>query len=599
MVVGIVEEDIVKVRESSDIVAIVSQHLALRKVGRRYQGLCPFHAEKSGSFSVNAELGLYYCFGCHAKGDVITFVREIEHLDFAAAVEWLAARSGTTLRYTASGEGEGKRRRQDLFDALSRATEWYHQRLLSGPDSAKARSYLRSRGLTSEEVRRFKIGWAPDAWDQLARAMKLPDEIWIQSGLGFINKGRRQTDAFRARILFPIMDVSGNPVAFGGRVLPGEDGPKYKNSSESAVYAKSRTLYGLNWAKAAIVQADEAVVCEGYTDVIGFHSAGIQTAVATCGTALTEEHLAGLRRFARRVVLAFDADSAGRSAAERVYEWERSHDLEIAVADLPNGVDPADLARSDPAALALSIADARPFLAFRLARVMDNADLSTPEGRVRAAEAATEALREHPSDLVRDQYLVQIADRTQVDPDRLRGILSGAEPRLRAGNTSRRAEAPSSAGHGSGSKLRESPELEALRIAIQKPDEMADWLDEALFEDGRCLSAFRALRVDSNPHGAISAADPAAADLLARLAVEQSDAEPLDVVGRLAEQAAGRILSQLQARARRDPDRALELAATIAEIKLGIEALRDQREPAEPLRRLLPLLSNADEGIES
>ena len=172
------------------------------------------------------------------------------------------------------------------------------------------------------------------------------------AGLGFINSRGRQTDAFRGRILFPIFDASGDPVGFGGRIMPDADGPKYKNTSETAIYAKSKVLYGLNWAKGAIVAADEAIVCEGYTDVIGFADAGLPRAVATCGTALTEEHFRTLKSFAHRVVLAFDADAAGQNAAARFYEWERAYEIDVAVAALPAGVDPADLARSDPAALA-------------------------------------------------------------------------------------------------------------------------------------------------------------------------------------------------------------------------------------------------------
>ncbi len=345
---GIVDEDVVRVREASDMVAVVSEHVQLKRVGRAWSGLCPFHSEKSGSLSVSAEKGVYYCFGCGAKGDVITFVREIEHLDFVGAVEVLAAKAGITLRYSDKDEGEGRKQRARLIDAMAKAVEWYHQRLLDGGDAAKARGYLRKRGLGSEQVRAYQVGWAPEGWDELSRALKLPAEVLTGAGLGFINSRGRQTDAFRGRILFPIFDASGDPVGFGGRIMPGADGPKYKNTSETPIYAKSKVLYGLNWAKGAIVAADEAIVCEGYTDVIGFADAGLPRAVATCGTALTEEHFRTLKSFAHRVVLAFDADAAGQNAAARFYEWERAYEIDVAVAALPAGVDPADLARSDP-----------------------------------------------------------------------------------------------------------------------------------------------------------------------------------------------------------------------------------------------------------
>ncbi|HEX9968507.1 MAG TPA: CHC2 zinc finger domain-containing protein, partial [Acidimicrobiales bacterium] len=240
---GIVGEDVARVRAATDFVHVASEHIALRRVGRRYVGLCPFHAEKSPSFSVNAEEGLYYCFGCQAKGDVITFVREVEHLDFAEAVERLAARAGIQLRYDDAAEGKDRQRRSRLIEAMEKAVDWYHERLLSSPDAAAARGYLRSRGYDGETVRAFRIGWAPDEWHALASALKLPDDVLQDTGLGFLNRYHRQTDAFRGRVMFPIFDASGKPVAFGGRILPGGEGPKYKNSPETPIYSKSRTLY--------------------------------------------------------------------------------------------------------------------------------------------------------------------------------------------------------------------------------------------------------------------------------------------------------------------------------------------------------------------
>src|SRR5579871_84379 len=195
-------------------------------------GLCPFHADKSPSFGINAELGLYYCYGCQASGDVITFVREIEHLDFVSAVERLAAKAGIHLRYDDLQGGRDQQRRSALLDAVARAVAWYHQRLLEAPDAAPARRYLRSRGYGSEEVRQFQLGWAPNDWDTLARALKLSDDVLRDSGLGSVPRPGRQIDAFRGRVMFPIFDAGGKAVAFGGRMLPGGDPPKYRNSSE-------------------------------------------------------------------------------------------------------------------------------------------------------------------------------------------------------------------------------------------------------------------------------------------------------------------------------------------------------------------------------
>ncbi|MEO7556484.1 MAG: DNA primase, partial [Acidimicrobiales bacterium] len=341
---GILDEDVQKVRDAVNIREVISQYVQLKQVGRRWSGLCPFHAEKSPSFSVNEADGFWYCFGaCHRGGDAIGFVREIEHVDFVGAVENLAGKSGITLRYTEKGEDEGRKRRHQLIDAMRKAVEWYHDRLLTGDDAGRARGYLRSRGLDGDIVRQYQVGWAPDAWDTMVRALRLPTDVAIDTGLAFTNRSGRLTDAFRGRVLFPILDVHGDPVAFGGRILPGADGPKYKNSPESVIYKKSSVLYGLSWAKTEIVHADEAIVCEGYTDVIGFAQAGVPRAVATCGTALTEEHLRVIEKFTHKVVLAFDADAAGQNAAARIYEWEQKLKLTVAVADLPAGVDPGDL----------------------------------------------------------------------------------------------------------------------------------------------------------------------------------------------------------------------------------------------------------------
>ena len=424
-------------REATDIVAVIGEYVPLKRVGRRWQGLCPFHAEKTPSFSVNAEMGVYHCFGCKASGDAITFVREVEHADFPDAVERLAARSGITLRYTAPGEGSDRLKRGKLTEALEQAVEWYHQRLLTAADAGPARGYLRLRGYDGEVVRRYKLGWAPDGWDELAVGLGVGAEagmsaqVFSDAGLGFRNKGGRIQDSFRARVLFPIFDPSGRPVGFGGRVLPGGEGPKYKNSVDNAVYRKSRVLYGLNWAKQDIVNSGEVIVCEGYTDVIGFATAGIPRAVATCGTALTEDHVRVLRRFAPRIVLAFDADSAGQTAAERFSQWEHAFELEVAVADLPAGADPGDLAQSDPERLAASVRDAVDFMDFRINRVLGEADLGTVKGQVRAGERAARLVAEHPNPEVRDKYLVAIADRCQVSADHLRTVVADAARRGR------------------------------------------------------------------------------------------------------------------------------------------------------------------------
>ncbi len=593
---GIPDEDVARVRAATDIVALIGEHAALKRVGQRWVGLCPFHTEKSPSFSVNAEAGFYHCFGCQAKGDAITFVREMEHLDFVDAVRRLADKSGITIREDGNA-GKDNQKRKVFLEAMEQATEWYHHRLLTGADAGTARDYLRSRGYDGEVVRRFRLGWAPDGWDTLCTALKLSEDVAVGAGLGFVNRRGKIQDAFRARVLFPICDPSGNPVALGGRVLPGSSDPaKYKNSTETPIYSKRRTLYALNWAKQDVIKSGEVVVCEGYTDVIGFFEAGVTRAVATCGTALAEEHVRLLKNFATRVVLAFDADGAGQSAAGRFYEWEKKLEIDVAVAALPPGSDPADLARSDPAALRAAVEGAKPFLQFRLERILDAADLSTPEGRARGADHALAAVAEHPDDLVRDQYVMQVAERCRLEPPALRDRLErirreGPRTPPKPDRTPARTLASSDdrdprgydgplddsepewdaweddSGPGGGGRGLTTPEfrpgLEALRLAIHRPEDVGDRLDAVLFSDPVQQAAFIAL-VEADDLGvAIDAAPGRVQALLVRLTVEEPRSEPDEVVMQLVRDSVRRELPQIAVEARTSDD-AMEEAAAVA-----------------------------------
>ncbi len=564
---GILDEDVVRVRQSSDIVAVISGHTQLRKVGSRYTGLCPFHNEKTPSFSVNAQEGLYYCFGCRASGDVITFVRQMEHTDFVGAVEWLAARANIELRYTERDEGESRRRKAKLFDLMERAVEWYHDQLRTSPGAAKARGYLRSRGFDAELVEHFKVGWAPDSWDDLARHLRAPADMLTDCGLGFVNRRNRVQDFFRARILFPIYDDQGRPVAFGGRKLPDAEGPKYQNSRENVLYDKSSTLYALNWAKADIVREGAAIVCEGYTDVIGFHRAGLPRAVATCGTALTEDHLRVLKRFTNRIVLAYDADEAGQAAAERVYAWEQKFDLQVSVLALPPGADPDELAQTDPEGLAKAVAEAQPFLGFRVDRVLRGADLGSPEGRARTATEALAVIREHPDPLVRDQYLMTVSDATRVPPESLREQLARGPRPTRRERTD--APAPSEA-----QPVREGVETEALRLIVARQLGPEQGVHPALFREGPVRDAYEALlRNDLDVAATVADASPIAADLLTRLAASEPIADPEDVRVRLAEAAGERKLRDLERDARQSDD-PLGFTPIISWVKLRLDDLR-------------------------
>ena len=594
---GIVDEDVRKVRDESDIIRIITEHTQLKKTGAQWMGLCPFHGEKSPSFSVNAEKGVYYCFGCQVSGDVIDFVREIEGLDFAGSVEFLAAKTGIPLRYTDQNEGRRRNRRKEYAEIVQKAVDSYHRRLLEDPAARPARDYLRARGYGGEVARRFQIGWAPDDWSLLSRELHLSDEDLKATGLGGINKRGGQYDFFRARIVFPIFDVQGNPVGFGGRKLPDGEGPKYKNTSDAAeYYSKSDVLYGLHWAKAEAGRLDELVVCEGYTDVIGCHLAGIERAVATCGTALTPSHARLIGRFARRVVLAFDADGAGQAAAERVYAWEEEFGLQFAVAALPEGADPGDLAGSDPEALRQAIDGARPFLEFCVDRVLARGDLDSAEGRARAATEAMTLVAEHPDSLVRDQYAMSIADQCQVGIDELRrrgAAAVAAGPRGRTVPASDRTAAGASPDTG-----HLTPETQALRLLVHRPDPISVHLSPVLFDDRLNRAAYLALREAGDLHGARAKVEPDVADLMGKLAVQDAtDDEPLGVLTRLAYLAAERAAVRLEAEARSSGDLA-GYQPVISFLRTEVMKLREPVAEGADLEELLTWLNEHDEGAE-
>lgn len=512
---AIAEDDVEKVRSLAVLSDVVSPYVQLKRAGRNQSGLCPFHSERTGSFSVNDETGRYLCFGCGAKGDVFSFVQQIEHLDFVGAIEKLAGKYGVDLHYT-SGAGTGERKhRKELQLLMERAVDWYHQRLLESPDAREAREYLRDRGLAGDVARTFRLGWAPDDWDALAKGLNAPAAMMNEVGLGFVNKAGRIQDSFRARIMFPIFDENGAAVAFGGRILPGSTDPaKYKNSTETPIYTKSRTLYGLNWAKGNVVKLDRIIVCEGYTDVIGFHRSGEAIAVATCGTALTEDHVKLMKRYAHNVVLAFDADSAGQGAAEKFYAWEKKYDVSVSVAQFPDGQDPGELAQNNPAALTTAVADAMPFLGFRLKRLFDANTIRTPEQRSALANKAMVLVNEHPDANVRRLYAGEVASHTGLPAAELIRIAE------RGGRGPVSVSAPvqqSSDGAG----------FVALALLIHEWDRIAPWLIEELFPDEPSREAFRAIAAsDGVVHAALHEVSPEAAEIIERASVYEGDADP-------------------------------------------------------------------------
>jgi DNA primase len=580
--VAISDDDIERIRATVSIVDVIGQHVQLRRQGRNWVGLCPFHGEKTPSFNVRAETGRYKCFGCDASGDAFTFVQATEHVDFVGAVEILAAAAGIQLTYTSSGQSRDRARRSRLVEAMESAVEWYHQRLLTAPDARPARDYLRSRGISGELARTYRLGWAPDDWDALSRGSGIDPELLREIGLVFTNRRNRAQDALRARVLFPILTDNGEPVAIGGRILPGSDDPaKYKNSPETPIYTKSRTLYGLNWAKGDIVRNNLAVVCEGYTDVIGFHRSGVPTAVATCGTAFTEEHVKLLKRYTNRIVLAFDADAAGQGAAERFYEWERKYDIEVSVARLRGGKDPGELAQTDPESLPESVARAMPFLGFRIERVLSHSAAATPEQRARTAERALAVIAEHPNANVRKIYAGEVAARLDLPV----GDLVGAAERGGKAPIAMRTRTTSD-------RSRRNAEFAALAMLITDWDSIAPWLVAELFADDANRAAFTLL-VDAGGDvtTAIEGADEQTRSVLESASVADVDGDAIIEARNLIAAATRRELRHVAPGA--DPAR----ITADAEARLTLELLADTERADDAAAWLLGWLIDRQQGL--
>jgi DNA primase len=380
-----------RVRDAIDFVELVSTRTELRRAGpRSYEGLCPFHDERTPSFSVEPTEKVYYCFGCQASGDVFTFVQETEGVDFKGALELLADRAGIELQLEREDPREAQRRarRERLLELLSRTCAYYERYLWESEEAAQARSYLEGRGLGEEILKEFRVGYAPSAWDRVLLASRrggFSETELYETGLEQRSQERRGLyDRFRSRIMFPLADMRGRVLGFGARAMRDGQRPKYLNTSDNDVYHKGRHLYGADLARAAATKAGEVIVCEGYTDVIALHQAGFKNTVGLMGTALTEEQVGELGRMSQTVLLALDADSAGQEAMLKASRLAARRKLELRVVELPPGADPAELVQREGAqAIASAVERAVPFVRFRVERVLANGEDSSAEGRDR------------------------------------------------------------------------------------------------------------------------------------------------------------------------------------------------------------------------
>jgi len=546
----IIDEDVARVRDATDIVQLVSERVVLKQKSRLFWGCCPFHGEKTPSFKIDPATGLWHCFGCGLGGDVFGFVMRTENAEFPDAVRILADRANIELHEEGGGVPRGLKER--LIAANEAAADFYHAQLTKGRDegSAKARDYLAQRDFGSGVSKRFRLGWSPGRGTlvaELRRAGFSAEEL-VASGLALKSDSGQLRDRFYERIMFPIHDLQGRCIAFGGRIV-GTGEPKYLNSAETPTFSKGRNLYALDRAKASIVTAQFAVVVEGYTDVIALHEAGITNAVATLGTALTREHVKLLGRFARRIVYLFDGDEAGLRAADRAAEFVDAavtpeagrEPLSLKVVVLPGGQDPADfVAEKGAPALTALMEDAVELLRFAIDRRIARHDLSKPEERERAVREAAAVLAPVKESSLAQDYANYIADRLQegysagmamVDTARVLAAIGATRPSAPAPDDSQ--EAGASRERSQALTLQQQVELEVLGMLVSHPDlrpRARELLDEHLLTEPTYCSIAEALasapRVsDDGLIGVLEERVPGAATVLSAVLVADTVAE--------------------------------------------------------------------------
>ena len=479
-------ESLDRVKQAADIVEVISAHTDLRRAGARWTGLCPFHEERTPSFSVDAQEKLYHCFGCGVGGDVIKFVEEKDGLGFAEAVELLADRYGVEIeREQEDPRAEARRQqRRRLEQLLERVASYYSSYLWEAPEAGRAREYLAERGLGEEALREFGVGYAPSAWDKiLVRGQRAGFSVAELHGVGLVQRGRegKEYDRFRSRIMFPIRDRRGRTLGFGGRAMRSDQGAKYVNTAETDFFHKSQLLYGVDKAKAAIAKATRAVVVEGYTDVLALHQAGVEETVAVMGTAITGEQVAALSGMVEEVVLALDADSAGQEAMLRAQRVAAGRKMRLRVAAMPAGEDPAEMmaAADGPERFRALIDAAVELNAFQVGLVLDRTDVASPAERDRALTEVAPILGAMGETASRDDLVRQVAERLDLEPAMVMGRIVAARPA--SGGPE---QAPARTGTAPAAPPRRAAELTSrerreralLAMCIALPDEGKEYL---------------------------------------------------------------------------------------------------------------------------
>jgi DNA primase len=431
-------DKVAEVRERTDITDLVGQYLDLKRTGRSYKGLCPFHQEKTPSFVVFPDSGNFHCFGCGRGGDAFTFYMDVEHVQFRDALQELARRAGVELAHVPTVAPEEDARRRQLVEINELATVYFAHALQSREAGQPARHILQERGVSAEMVQRFRLGYAPDGWENLVNFLKgrgIDPEFQVEAGLVGKRENGGYYDRFRNRLMFPIANRDGNIVGFGGRVI-GDGQPKYLNSPQTAIFDKSTLVYGLDLAKDEIRKRDQAVIVEGYMDVIAAHQFSHTNVVATMGTALTEAQVSQVNRASHHLVLALDADTAGQMATLRgietmrqaldhesvpvpdargIVHFERRLKAEISIVRLPEGKDPDDLIRADPERWPALVNKAKPFLDFMVETLTSGVDPEDARAKSDALSQLAPVLRGVPDRIVQAHHIANIARRLRLD----------------------------------------------------------------------------------------------------------------------------------------------------------------------------------------
>jgi DNA primase len=451
---SISDDKLQELRDRVDLIAVVQRRVPLKKSGHDWKGLCPFHGEKTPSFYVVPDKKMFHCFGCGASGDAIKFVMQLEGRSFREAVEELAADAGVDLTPPDPEEARRSQRRAQLAEVNEKACTFYERVLWEHPKGEVAREHLRKRGITEDTARAWRLGYAPNLWDSLCKshALKGVDPRLIEeAGLGVPRKkGQGLYDRFRGRLVIPIRE-SGRIVGFGGRLLEGQSEAKYLNSPDTPLYQKGLTLFALDRAREAIRREGVALFVEGYFDAIGLHQASVQTAVATCGTALTDKHLELVTKAgARELVFIFDGDAAGIRAAQRASEIAAAAGAPARVLVPPGGEDPDEtVLRVGVLGFREMLGAAQPSLEFLLDRALSTLPKGAPiESRVRAVDAVKGIVQAAPSELARDLYVEKVAEKIGASADLVRRALSGKPAQQASKPAAGRKEAADGGGEG-------------------------------------------------------------------------------------------------------------------------------------------------------